>query len=239
MEGYTRDELRELCGQHKARLQVDCRSSSETLYNALKRHRLLPSKTSSPKREPIPPTRKTPSPEKKPTPPKHNSPKRGPPTKKEPIPPKHNSPKREPVPPERKTPSPPTKNLPYLPSPKFKPSPRKLSPKAEQDVYLLVHNEQGEKIYFISFDKIGKLFQRLSPQPGETAQWYYINVLSANCRVKDSIDGSMFAKYDVIVSPPYEGYINVLYEKNGQKLMPYHDFNALVNYLASTQPLLL
>jgi len=46
MDGYTRQQLKDLCTKHKDLLKLDCRSAHATIYEALLKHGLLPGKKS-------------------------------------------------------------------------------------------------------------------------------------------------------------------------------------------------
>ena len=119
------------------------------------------------------------------------------------------------------------------PTKKVSPSPRKISPKSPDDVYLLIYTKDGIATYFVSLDKIEKIFKtKLKPR-----QRYLVRVLSVNCRVKDSfVSTNLFDRYDLIVEPD-DPLITVIYEQHGRQTMFYSLFNSLVLDIASKQPI--
>jgi len=120
------------------------------------------------------------------------------------------------------------------------PTPRKISPKAPEDVYFLVYDFTQTIIYFISLDKLEKLFKKLTPD-----LVYYGRVLSVNCRVKDVFTSSSgdrlapdrYKKYDVIFSPGRNEFHSVYFQQAGEQRIEIPRIRSIILDIASKQPL--
>jgi hypothetical protein len=134
-------------------------------------------------------------------------------------------------------------------------SPRRIHPdKAPEDVYLLVSNTRNQLLYFISLDKVQKLFTSF-PQNAT----YYCRVLAVNSEVKDSaslnrspirqafdarrgpsastFDPTVYDRYDVVLRPATNTHIQIIYEKAGPTSVTYGQLNVYLIDLASKKPL--
>ena len=121
-------------------------------------------------------------------------------------------------------------------------TPRKISPNAPDDVYLAVFDDQQIQRYFISLDKLEKLFKQLTLD-----RIYYGRVLSVNCRVRDQAipDGGdplskeRFKKYDIIFSPRRAVFHSFYSAISGEQRLEVPRIRSIILNIAERQPIVI